>query len=302
MIYFPLSVLNICLKVVEKRHLRGVVEPQIMRARFEFQARLLFQATPFTTLLPVHLDAAGTLPALWVTAKNANLEKVILYLHGGGYFFGSPSTHAAMLARLSEMSGMSCLLPEYRKAPEHQFPGAVDDAVAAYKYLLDRGYAPENIALGGDSAGGGLAFGLLHVICSQNLPRPGAIFGLSPWSDLTLSGETLRSNAKAEAILPVERLPETVAEYLGAADPSDPRASPLLGDFTGAPPVLIQVGDKEILLDDSRRLGAALQAQGVDATVDVWPDVPHVWQIFQGRLRQADQALVKIAAFLASHI
>ena len=300
MIYLPLPVLNFCLKAIEKRHLANSTKPEYTRARFEFQARLLFQAPAFTTQLPVNLGADGGLPALWVSARNASREKVILYLHGGGYFFGSPRTHGAMLARLSELTGMSCLLPDYRKAPENLFPAAVDDAVVAYQYLLDRGYAPENIVLGGDSAGGGLAFALLHVICSRNLPRPAAVFGFSPWADLTLSGGTLRSNARVEAILPAERLPEIVTGYLGDADPSDPRASPIFGDFTGAPPVLIQVGDREILLDDSRRLGAALQAQGVAATVDIWPDVPHVWQIFQGQLRQADQALEKIAAFFKS--
>jgi len=298
-----LSALNFFLRLVEKPHLMKISDPLLMRARFERQARWLFAMPPLATILPDKLQLGGeSVPALWTYARNARRDRVILYFHGGGYFFGSPHTHAAMLTRLSALSGMSCVLPDYRKAPEHVFPAAVEDALTAYKALLARGYAPDKIALGGDSAGGGLCFALLHVICTKDLPRPAAVFGFSPWVDLTLSGESLVTNAKTDSILAAERTEETVKSYLEKADARDPRASPLFGDFTAAPPVLIQVGSHEILLDDSRRLGERLTAQGVRAKVDIWRRVPHVWQIFQGRLRQADMALGQIARFLSETV
>lgn len=300
---FPLWLLDAFLRVIEKRHLRAVKDPLTLRPRFERQARMLFVSPPFTTYLPDVLAGDGQpVPALWAFAKGVNRRKVILYLHGGAYVFGSPTTHAAMLARISELTGASCLLPDYRMAPEHPFPAAVEDAETAYRALLARGYRAEDIALGGDSAGGGLTFALLHVICAKNLPKPAAVFGFSPWTDLTLGGETLHSHAKSDAILAAERLKETVDIYLAGADPRDPRASPIFGTFTNAPDVMVQVGSNEILLDDSRRLAEALKEQGVHARLDVWQGTPHVWQIFQSRLKEADKALADLAEFLRAKL
>jgi len=299
MMRLPVSLVTGFMRRVEKPHLRNARDPLAVRARLERQGKWLFQMPAFTTILPDRLQVGdNAVDALWVNARNARKDKLILYFHGGGYMMGSPRTHSAMLARLSELSGMSCILPDYRKAPENLFPDGVKDAVTAYQALLDRGYAPENIALGGDSAGGGLCFGLLHYICTNGLPRPGAVFGFSPWTDLTLSGDSFTKNAVADPFLSAERAVELVSMYLGSNDPRDPRASPLFGTFTGAPPVFLQVGETEILLDDSRRLAEALKDQGVMVTLDIWPDVPHVWQILQTFLAQADTALIQMARFL----
>lgn len=299
----PLPLLNLFLRRIEKPYLRHMAEPLKMRRRFEFQARWLFPTPPFTTYLDDSLAANGqSVQAHWAMARNADRSRIILYFHGGGYIFGSPRTHRAMLARLSGLAGTVAILPDYRKAPEHPFPAAIEDALLAYRVLLARGYAPENIVLGGDSAGGGLALALLHLICRNDLPRPAGLFAFSPWTDLTLSGASLKVNRDTDPYLPVERTEETAAMYLAGANATDPGASPLFGQFKGAGPVYLQVGSTEILLDDSRRMTDTLLSQGVQADLHVWPEVPHVWQIFQGRLRQADKALADVAGFIATRL
>jgi len=299
----PLPLLNLFLRWIEKPYLRHMAEPLKMRRRFEFQARWLFLSPPYTTYLDDILAVEGhSVSAHWAMARGADRNRVILYFHGGGYLFGSPRTHRAMLARLSGLAEAVAVLPDYRKAPEHPFPAATEDALLSYRVLLARGYAPENIVLGGDSAGGGLALALLHLICQNDLPHPAGLFAFSPWTDLTLSGASLKVNRDTDPYLPVERTKETAAMYLAGADASNPTASPLFGQFRGAGPVYLQVGSTEILLDDSRRLLDALVSQGVRAELHVWPDVPHVWQIFQGRLNQADKALADVAGFVAASL
>jgi acetyl esterase/lipase len=297
------------LRLVEKRHLRHARDLPLMRRRFKLQARIFFCDPPFATYLPGFLEWQGlNLPVQWVRAGlgpksgGAARDGVILYLHGGAYVIGAPETHRAMLARLSEMTGLQTVLPNYRLAPEHPFPAAIEDALAAYQALIARGYRAEQIILGGDSAGGGLCLALLHAICHGDLPRPGGVFAFSPWTDLTLSGDSLKTNAAADPFLPADRVAELRDMYLDGHDPSDPRASPQFGAFDGAPPVLIQVGTSEILLDDSKRMEQALQAQGVQAQLTIWPRVPHVWQIFQGRLPQADRALKEVSDFIAARL
>jgi epsilon-lactone hydrolase len=295
----PLGLLNFFLRRIEKPHLRRARNVPKMRRRFARQAHWLFVDQPFATYLPDQLKCEGhEVPASWAQAGRPTQDGAILYLHGGAYVIGGSITHRAMLARLSALTGLRAILPEYRLAPEHPFPAALEDARAAYCALLARGYRADQIVLGGDSAGGGLALALLHVICTENLPRPGAVFAFSPWTDLTMSGASLAKHASADAFLPADRMPSLRALYLGEEDPADPRASPLFGDFLGAPPVFIQVGDTEILLDDSRRMVDALKAQGVEAKLDIWPSTPHVWPMFQGYLVEADRALDDVAGFI----
>jgi epsilon-lactone hydrolase len=299
MIPLPLGLLNRFLRIVEKPHLRRAQDVPKMRRRFARQAEWLFADPPFTSYVPDDLEHGDhKVPAIWAQAGSPNNDGVILYLHGGAYVIGGPVTHRAMLARLSALTGLRAVLPDYRMAPEHLFPAAVKDAREAYCALLARGYRANQIVLGGDSAGGGLMLALLHVICHENLPRPGAVFAFSPWTDLTLSGESIAINAKNDPFLPADRMGELRDMYLGTAAPDDPRASPLFGDFTDAPPVFIQVGDTEILLDDSRRMVDALKAQRVEAKLDIWPNTPHVWPMFQGYLAAADRALADVATFI----
>lgn len=295
----PLGLVNFVLRHVEKRYLRRATDIPALRRRFAFLTRHLFQDPPFATYLPDELEFEGhKVPAEWVWVGSPARDGVLLYHHGGAYVFGGPETHRAMLARLSALTGLRTILPDYRMAPEHPFPAASEDALVAYQALLARAYRPQEIVLGGDSAGGGLTLALLHLICKNDLPRPGAVFAFSPLTDMTFSGESIKTNVAVDPFLPADRTGYLSDLYLAGASVDDPRASPLFGDFPGAPPVLIQVGDTEILLDDSRRMVDRLVAQGVEAKVDVWKRVPHVWQLFQGLVPQADAALGKVARFV----
>jgi len=296
---FPRRLLNFVLKYFEKPYLKRVEDVPAMRRQFSWQARCLFKNPPFASYLSGPVGVAGhEMPAQWVSVDPRKDAGIILYLHGGSYVFGAAKTHQAMLARLAEMTGLRAVLPEYRLAPENPFPAAVDDAVSAYQDLLARGYSPNRIALGGDSAGGGLVFALLDEIINKDMPKPGAVFAFSPWTDLTLSGDSLSKNANADMVLPANRAVEMRNLYLNNADPRDPRATPLLGCFTGAPPVMLLVGKSEILLDDSRRMAKVLRDQHVPVTLEEWSDMPHVWVIFQGHLQEADDALADVAHFL----
>jgi acetyl esterase/lipase len=198
----------------------------------------------------------GGLPALRLAAAPA--APVILWLHGGAYCVGSPRTHAAMVAALAGRLGAGAVLPDYRLAPEHPFPAAPEDALAAYAGLLAEGTAPGRIVVGGDSAGGGLVFALLHMALAAGLPMPAAALAFSPWIDLTGGGQSLRTLAWRDVLIPVRRFAEISAIYLAGADPRDPRASPHLGDLAGAPPVLIQASRAAIARASSRRTSARL--------------------------------------------
>jgi len=291
-----LRALNFFLRHIEKRHLQSADDIIALRRRFSRQARLLFANPPYAAY--VNESLSRDLPVTWVSAGVVKNDGVMLYLHGGSYAIGNPATHQAMLARLCAMTGMRAVLPDYRKSPEHPFPAGLEDARRVYETLLSRGYSPDRVVFGGDSAGGGLMLGLLHLVRQEHMPLPAGVFAFSPWTDLALGGDSLAFNAVRDPFLPVTRSSELARIYLDGAAPLNPLASPLYGDFRGVNPVLIQVGDTEILLDDSRRLTERLKAQGVSAQLEVWPDVPHVWQIFQGHLREADEALQNVAAFI----
>ncbi len=252
--------------------------------------------------VPARSEALGegprAIPALRL--PGAGRGPTILWMHGGAYCIGSPRTHAAMVAALARRLGAGAVLPDYRLAPEHPFPAAVEDAFAAWRGLLAEGVDPARIVLGGDSAGGGLAFALLHQILAARDPVPGAVIAFSPWTDLTLSGASLRELAAREVMLPAWRAAEVRDTYLGGADSRDPRASPVLGRFRGAPPVLIQASRAEILRDDAVAMAARLEADGGTVTLDLWADTPHVWQFHAGRLPEADAAMDRAADFIRS--
>jgi acetyl esterase/lipase len=192
--------------------------------------------------------------------------------------------------------------PDYRLAPEHAFAAAVDDAVAAYRGLIAAGADPAHVAVGGDSAGGGLALALLIALRDAGDPLPACATLLSPWTDLELSGATMTTRAGVDPMISPEGARHAAERYLQGANPRDPLASPLYGDLAGMPPLLIQVGDAEVLLDDSVRVAERARAVGVDVTIDVWPEMIHVWQFFTGQVPEADEAIGKLGAFITEHI
>lgn len=238
------------------------------------------------------------LPALLLAASAAADDRMILLLHGGGYATGSLITHRDLACRLSAVSGARVLLLGYRLAPEHPYPAAVDDALAAWQWLRDQGLPAQQILIGGDSAGGGLALALLLRLRAAESPLPRAAFGLSPWTDLALTGPSLQTNAATDPSLTVAQLEEYVAWYLAGTDPRTPQASPLYADLTGLPPLFIQVGTAEILYDDAHRLAQKAAAAGVTATLDEWPEMIHGWQGFAGIMPEAFEALERVGEFV----
>jgi monoterpene epsilon-lactone hydrolase len=232
----------------------------------------------------------------WVTAGHgATSAPVLLYLHGGGYFTGSPKAHRPITASLA-MAGFNVFVPEYRLAPEHPYPAAVDDAEAVWDGLLASGFAA--IAISGDSAGGGLALALMIRLRNKGKPLPAAAALFSPWTDLAATGNSLQSNARRDALFGAVGVQIAADWYLNGAEPRAPEASPLYGALAGLPPLFIEVGDREILRDDSTRLAARAQAEGVRATLNVWPVVPHVWQLACSFLPEGRHSLAQTAAFL----
>ncbi len=290
-----LTLLNTCLGAIEKPALTRA-DPLEARRRFERQGRL-FRPPPFSLFQD---DQLGGVAATWASCR-ATRPEIILYFHGGGYFMGSPFTHRAMLARISHLSGLRACLPDYCKAPEHVFPAALEDAKIAWNTLISRGYPAHKIILGGDSAGGGLMLALLAKLLS-NGEKPAAAFAFSPWTDLTLSGESITQNARSERILPASRLQETCDGYADVTAPDDPGISPLFADFTGAPPIFLQCASTELLRDDTLRLAKNLNSAGVDVTLEQCGNLPHVWQIFQGHLPEADAALSRTADFIRQQV
>jgi len=227
---------------------------------------------------------------------------VLLYLHGGGYLLGSAETHAGLAAQLAQRAGVPAVLLDYRLAPEHPFPAAVDDALAAYRELLERGTSPARTVLAGDSAGAGLAVATLVAARRAGLPLPAAAVLFSPFADLTLSGDSIDALAATDPLFTRASLQEYVTAYLAGQDPADELASPGLADLHGLPPLLIQVGAHEVLLDDAVRLAARAGAADVDVTLEIVAGVPHVFQNRFGELDDADAALDRAGRFLTDHL
>jgi acetyl esterase/lipase len=227
-----------------------------------------------------------------------NPRETILYLHGGGYYFCSPRSHRAITFGLATRSNASVFSLDYRLAPEQRFPAALDDSVAAYRRLLGDGVPAQSIAIAGDSAGGGLALATLLALRDAGDPLPAAAVLFSPWTDLTCSGESMRTNDGRDPMYHASVFPQVAAQYLGSADARNPYASPVFGEFEGLPPLLIQVGDTELLLDDSTRIAAKARAAGVHVELDIWRNVPHIFQIWAPFMPEARDALARAAAFI----
>ena len=241
---------------------------------------------------------AGSAPAEWLRPPSVKAGHVVLYLHGGGYVIGSPRSHRHLAAAIAGAAGTDALLLDYRLAPEHPFPAAVDDAVAAYRWLLDQGMLAEHIAVAGDSAGGGLTVATLLALRDAHLPRPAAGVCISPWVDLTCSAGSYQSKAGVDPIVRQAGVAEMARAYLGTTDPRSPLASPLFADLRGLPPLLIHVGSDEVLLDDAIGLAERAKTAGVDATLEQWDRMIHVWHWFLPLLDEAQAAVESIGGFV----
>jgi acetyl esterase/lipase len=238
----------------------------------------------------------------WVLAEGADPHLRMLYLHGGGYVSGSSAFYLAMAGHISVSAQCAILLPDYRLAPEHPFPAAIEDCIRAHEWLSrlgPAGPAPAKATfIAGDSAGGGLTLATLLALRDRQLPLPKAGITLSAFADLTLTGESLRSQEEFDPIMSPKCLPEFVNLYLGEADPRNPLASPVFGNYTGIPPLLIQVGEHEIIRDDSVQLAANARAAGVNVTLEVWEGMFHVFQSHEPLLPEGREAIEHIAAFI----
>jgi monoterpene epsilon-lactone hydrolase len=241
---------------------------------------------------------ANGVNAEWIAAPGASADRVVLYLHGGGYVLGSINTHRAVVSRIARASNARALAIDYRLAPEHPFPAAVDDAIASYRWLLAQGYKPNKIVVAGDSAGGGLTLAALLAIRDAKLPMPAAAVPISPWTDLEGTGESVRTRASRDVMVTQENLAGSAKQYYGTHNPKDPLVSPVHADFRGLPPMLIHVGDAEILLDDATRVAKSAKAAGVNVELEVWDDMPHVWHVFAKILPEGQQAIDKIGKFV----
>jgi epsilon-lactone hydrolase len=240
----------------------------------------------------------GGVDAVEVTVQGRDADNVILYFHGGVYVIGSAATSVPLVADLARRTGAKAVTVDYRLAPEHPYPAAVEDAQAAYEGLLGQGVEPGQIALAGESAGGGLAVATLLALRAAGTPLPSCAFLMSPYADLTLSGETLAEKQAVDPVLTPEGLRLRVQDYVAGADASDPLISPVFGDLSGLPPLLIQVGSHEILLSDAVRLAGRAAVADVPVTLEVTPGVPHVFQGFAALLDEAGAALDRASAFL----
>jgi acetyl esterase/lipase len=245
---------------------------------------------------------AADVPVEWLALPASDPTKTVLYLHGGGYVLGSIDTHKGLGSRIAEAAGTRVLMVEYRLAPETPFPGAVEDATTAYRFLLDQGVAPQQIVIGGDSAGGGLTLATLVSLKEQGQPLPGAAFALSPWVDLEGLGDSMQTRAEADPMVQKEGLVRMGSLYLSGADPKTPLAAPLHADLSGLPPILIQVGTAETLLDDSIRIAERLRAAGVAVELQQYEDLIHVFQAFAPIVPESLEAIAKIGTFVKSQL
>jgi acetyl esterase/lipase len=241
---------------------------------------------------------AGGVPAMWVTPEGAAEDRVLQYVHGGGYTICSMQTHRRLVGHLAKAAGIRALNVDYRLAPEHPHPAAVDDSVTAYRWLLDQGLRPEHLAIAGDSAGGGLTIATLVALRDLGVPLPAAAVPISPWVDMEGTGETMTTRAHVDLLVSAAGLKLMADAFLGGQDPRHPLAAPLHADLTGLPSLYIQVGDEETLLDDTLRIEANARAAGVDVKVDVFPEMQHVFQMGAGNVPEADEAITRIGAFL----
>ena len=277
--------------------LKWRLKPRLSRARDVAEARRLLTPPRFPIPKDVRLapGESGGVPGEWAETS-ASGSVTLLYLHGGGYYACSAETHRPITTAFARR-GFRVFAPNYRLAPEHPFPAAVDDAVAAYE-ALRAGDPGRNIVVAGESAGGGLTVALMLALRQKSQPLPAAAALFSPWTDLALTGDSVQTNSRRCSLFR-SSTPGTAARwYLGSGDPRNPLASPLYADLAGLPPLLIHVGADEVLLNDSTRLASRARAAGVDCRLKIWPVVPHAWQLAQRIMPEARESVAEAAEFL----
>jgi acetyl esterase/lipase len=289
---FQAHLLDLIVRVQFKRRMKGITDLEKVRSILgggKTRPAPLPQGVTFTPA------SVGGVAGEWVRGAEP-ATATLLYLHGGGYFACSPTTHRPVTAAYAER-GLAVFVPDYRLAPEHPFPAAVDDAVAVWDGLLDQGHAPGTLTVSGDSAGGGLSLALMLALRDRRTSMPAAAALFSPWTDLAGTGPSVTQNARRDAMFWADGLVAGGAYYLGGAPATNPLASPHYADLTGLPPLLIHVGERELLRDDSTRLADHARAAGVSVDIRIWPVVPHVWQLVQF-VPEARESLDLAAAFL----
>lgn len=289
--------------------LRRWIKPKSLHGQDVATSRALTGRVPFRAKLAagwrIRAMHGEALEGEWIeptAPDSAARQRCILYLHGGAYVSMSARTHRSVTSRLASSSNASVFALDYRLAPEHPFPAALDDAVAAYRALIAAGAVPSRIAIAGDSAGGGLTLALLVALREAKDPPPAAAVLFSPWTDLAATGNSIIDNDAADPLMFGSWVTSEARHYLGDTPATHPLASPIYADLTGLPPLLIQVSDIEILLDDSRRVFDKAKRSGVDATLQIWPGLPHGWQVFAPILPEARAALRSAGAFIKAKL
>lgn len=272
--------------------------PSVTTVRLGVESAFLL----YTRTHPVSISSArvnqNNLCGEWLRPRGGRRDRTILFLHGGGYFFGSPRTHRPITVALAGLTGSQVFSLNYRLAPEHPYPAALEDAQMAYRWLLEQGIDPQDIVFAGDSAGGGLCLATLLALRDSGQPLPAAAICFSPWTDLAGTGPSMVRNDQKCAMFTAEAVREMAQLYLNGADPCSPLVSPLYADLRGLPPLLFHASDTEVLLDDSVRTAEKAREAGVDVLLNIWPRQPHVWQLFTRLLPEANQSLAQAADFV----
>jgi acetyl esterase/lipase len=285
--------------------LRRWIKPLSRRAQTIAESRALTDRVPWRAKLGPGWRIRVVQNGEWIepaAPSHAARQRHIVYLHGGGFTSMSARTHRSLTSRLAQGSGASLFALDYRLAPEHRFPAALEDALACYRGLIAGGAAPHRVAVAGDSAGGGLALALLVALRERRDPLPAAAVLFSPWTDLAGTSRSLIDNDARDPMHCGSWVAQQGRHYLGDTPATHPLASPVYADLTGLPPLLIQVGDGEVLLDDARRVFENARAVGTDATLRLWPKVPHGWQVFAPILPEGRAALREASGFLAARL
>jgi len=258
-------------------------------------------ASPPARDIRLEPTVANGIPAEWSLAPESDPSRVLLFFHGGGYCSGSIMSHRGMVTEAGRAARLRTLAVAYRLAPEHPFPAAIEDARAAYRFLLDQGILTSNIVVGGDSAGGGLTLALMIILRDAGQPLPGCGWLVSPWVDLQMTGASLDEKADIDPLISKPYLEELAMAYLAGTDPENPLVSPLRADLAGLPPLLVQVGSAETLLDDAVRLARRAGAADVRINLEIWPHMIHAWHLWAAQLKDGRRALASAGAFIRAH-